>query len=108
MDRPARRIADDPTRALLAEGFRLIEALREGAALTDQGGLRAAASRLRALAVAVGAAWLANLCLELELQVRFGELGEVSDQIRRIEAEHAGVRYALRTDRPEPAVVVPV
>lgn len=97
---------DDVLRLLLDEGPDLVVKLQDRAELPDFQTLMRSAARLRALATVAGASWLAELCREVELRVRFNELAEIDGLVQRIAIEHARVRSGIRAgDEPRDLIV---
>ena len=99
---------DDVIRLLLDEGPDLVTKLQDRAEFPDFQTLMRSASRLRALAAVAGASWLAELCREVDLRVRFNELDEIDGLVQRVVIEHARVRSGIRAgSEPRDLIVTP-
>ncbi len=86
---------NDLIRTFLDETPVILERLHAALANDDAGGIRLNAHSLKGSSAEFGASWLAELCRQLELAGKNGDLDTAPDLLGEIEDEYARVQSAL-------------
>jgi CheY-like chemotaxis protein/HPt (histidine-containing phosphotransfer) domain-containing protein len=76
----------------------LMESMRSAVTQNDSEALRHAAHKLKGGCVVLGVKMLGNMCYELEVQARTGNLQGADDKVAQMEVEYERVKVALKTE----------